>query len=80
MEEELSESERKAAWAEYKAEVIRRRLWSPIWTQRRSESKRNLVFPFSQSATAANPLGLIESEDTLDTKTDAQLVVRLPFR
>eukprot|EP00066_Takifugu_rubripes_P020535 XP_011609801.1 PREDICTED: transcriptional regulator ATRX-like isoform X2 [Takifugu rubripes] len=46
VEEELSESERKAAWAEYKAE----------------------------SATAANPLGLSQSEDNLDTKTDVQLV------
>lgn len=46
VEEELSESERRAAWAEYKAEVIPHRLWSPIRTQRRRKCKRNLVFAF----------------------------------
>lgn len=74
VEEELSESERRAAWAEYEAEVIRLPLRVELHLQSR-EYKCNPVFVFPQSATAPNPVCLSQSEDNLDSKTDAQLFV-----
>lgn len=84
VEEELSESERKAAWAEYKAEVIppscHVELHLNVSSSRLgcSKSKHEPWFCFfPQSATAPQP-GLPEL-DNLDTKTDAQLFVSGAF-
>lgn len=59
VEEELSESERKAAWAEYKAEVIRHAPPPPpvetAIVQRRGGYKRNPVFVSPSQPTSPIP-------------------------
>lgn len=92
VEEELSELERKAAWAEYEAEVTRRAAASELDPSVRPLPAANpnvtallsfkFIYFFSpppQSATAANQTAASPSEDNLDGKTDAQLFVRRTF-
>lgn len=53
--------------------------WNSIWMSTSQRMWMQSCFCFSQSATVPNPVCLSQSEDNLDTKTDAQLFVSHAF-
>lgn len=53
--------------------------WNSIWMSTSQRIWMQSCFCFCQSATAPNPVCLSQSEDNLDSKTDAQLFVSHAF-